>query len=119
MSTAEIDCGTIAYESTGPANGSPVVFVSGYWMGGQVWRQVSQPLAYLGLRCIAPTWPMGAHSQALRPGADRTIYGVADGVAQCLAALDLNDVVLVATTPAVWSRNLSRCTIPSGSAAGC
>ena len=95
MSTAEVDSGTIAYESTGPANGRPVVFVSGYWMGGQVWRQVSQPLAYLGLRCIAPTWPMGAHSQALRPGADRTIYGVADGVAQFLAALDLNDVVLV------------------------
>lgn len=37
----------------------------------------------------------GAHSQALRPGTDRTIYGVADVAAQFLAALDLNEVVLV------------------------
>ena len=49
----------------------------------------------LGLRCIAPTWPMGGHSQPLRPGADRTITGVAGIVAEVLTALDLQDVVLV------------------------
>jgi pimeloyl-ACP methyl ester carboxylesterase len=91
----EIDSGTIHYESAGPENGRPVVFVHGYWMGGQVWLQVSRRLADRGLRCIAPTWPMGAHSQPLRPGADRTITGVAGIVAEVLAALDLRDVVLV------------------------
>jgi pimeloyl-ACP methyl ester carboxylesterase len=95
MSTIEIGAGTIHYEATGPENGRPVVFVHGYMMGGQVWREVSVQLSALGLRCIAPTWPMGSHPQPLRPGADRTITGVADIVAEVLAALDLNDVVLV------------------------
>jgi pimeloyl-ACP methyl ester carboxylesterase len=95
MSTIDISAGTIHYEATGPENGRPVVFVHGYMMGGELWRPVSQRLARLGLRCIAPTWPLGAHPQPLRRGADRTIFGVAGIVAEVLAALDLEDVVLV------------------------
>jgi pimeloyl-ACP methyl ester carboxylesterase len=95
MSMIEIGAGTIHYEAMGPENGRPVVFVHGYMMGGQVWREVSRQLAEFGLRCIAPTWPMGSHPQPLRRGADRTIAGVADIVADVLAALDLEDVVLV------------------------
>src|SRR3984957_10559738 len=95
MSTIDISAGTIHYEATGPENGRPVVFVHGYMMGGELWRPVSQRLASLGLRCIAPTWPLGAHPQPLRRGADRTIFGVARIVAEVLAALDLEDVVLV------------------------
>jgi pimeloyl-ACP methyl ester carboxylesterase len=95
MSTIDINAGTIHYEVTGPENGRPVVFVHGYMMGGQLWRQVSERLAGLGLRCFAPTWPLGAHPEPLRPGADRTITGVAGIVADVLAALDLEDVVVV------------------------
>jgi len=95
MSTIDISAGAIHYEATGPQNGRPVVFVHGYMMGGQLWRQVSERLAGLGLRCIAPTWPLGAHPEPLRPGADRTITGVAGIVAEVLAAFDLEDVVLV------------------------
>jgi pimeloyl-ACP methyl ester carboxylesterase len=95
MPTIEINSGTIHYEETGPENGRPVVFVHGYWMGGQVWRPVSRRLAELGLRCIAPTWPMGAQSQPLHPNADRTITGVAGIVAEVLERLDLRDVVVV------------------------
>lgn len=95
MPTIEISAGTIHYEATGPESGRPVVFVHGYWMGGQVWRQVGERLADLGLRCVAPTWPLGAHPQPLRRGADRTITGVAGIVADVLEALDLEDVVLV------------------------
>ncbi|SOJ52607.1 Haloalkane dehalogenase [Mycobacterium simulans] len=95
MSTIDISGGTIHYEATGPESGRPVVFVHGYLMGGQLWRQVGERLAARGLRCIAPTWPLGAHPQPLRPGADRTITGVARIVADVLAALDLEDVVLV------------------------
>jgi pimeloyl-ACP methyl ester carboxylesterase len=95
MSTIDINAGTIHYEATGPENGRPVVFVHGYMMGGQLWRQVSERLAEVGLRCIAPTWPLGAHPEPLRPDADRTINGVAGMVADVLAALDLRDVVLV------------------------
>ena len=95
MPTIDINAGTIHYEATGPENGRPVVFVHGYMMGGELWRQVSERLAGLGLRCIAPTWPLGAHPKPLRPGADRTITGVAGMVADTLAALNLEDVVLV------------------------
>ena len=95
MPTIDISAGTIHYEATGPDNGRPVVFVHGYMMGGELWRQVGQRLAGQGLRCIAPTWPLGAHPEPLRPGADRTITGVAKIVADTIAALDLDDVVLV------------------------
>jgi pimeloyl-ACP methyl ester carboxylesterase len=95
MSTIDISAGTIHYEATGPEGGRPVVFVHGYMMGAQLWREVGVRLADRGLRCIAPTWPLGAHPQALRRGADRTINGVAGIVADVLAALDLEDVVLV------------------------
>ena len=95
MPTIDISAGTIHYEATGPESGRPVVFVHGYLMGSQLWRQVSQRLAERGLRCIAPTWPLGAHPEPLRPGADRTITGVAGIVAEFLTALDLEDVVLV------------------------
>lgn len=95
MPIIEINSGTIHYEETGPENGRPVVFVHGYWMGGQVWRQVSRRLAELGLRCIVPTWPMGAQSQPLHPNADRTITGVAGIVAEVFEGLDLRDVVIV------------------------
>src|SRR6185312_17341339 len=95
MSTIDTSAGTIHYEATGPDNGRPVVFVHGYMMGRELWRQVSQRLAGQGLRCIAPTWPLGAHPEPLRPGADRTITGVAQIVADTLEALDLDDVVLV------------------------
>jgi pimeloyl-ACP methyl ester carboxylesterase len=64
-------------------------------MGGDLWRQVGTRLAARGLRCIAPTWPLGVHPEPLRPGADRSIEGVAAIVADTLAALDLADVVLV------------------------
>ncbi|ORA14761.1 alpha/beta fold hydrolase [Mycobacterium asiaticum] len=95
MPTIDISAGIIHFEATGPENGRPVVFVHGYMMGGQLWGPVSEQLAGRGLRCIAPTWPLGAHPAPLRRGADRTITGVAGIVAEVLAALDLEDVVLV------------------------
>ncbi|MDH6247120.1 alpha/beta hydrolase [Mycobacterium sp. OTB74] len=95
MSIIEINAGTIHFEEFGPKDGRPVVFVHGYMMGGQLWRQVSARLGARGLRCIAPTWPLGAHPEPLRPGADRSIQGVAGMVAETLTALDLHDVVLV------------------------
>lgn len=95
MPTIDISAGTIHYEAIGPETGRPVVFVHGFMMGGQLWRQVSERLADRGLRCLAPTWPLGAHLEPLRPGADRSITGVAGIVADFLAALDLTDVVLV------------------------
>ena len=48
-----------------------------------------------GFRCLAPTWPLGAHRTPMRPGADLSPRGVARVVVSFLDALDLTDVVLV------------------------
>ena len=95
MHTVELTGGTIHYETVGPQTGRPVVFIHGYAMGASLWRPLSARLAQKGLRCIAPTWPLGAHPQAMRASADLTMSGVAAMVAEFLAAAELEDVVLV------------------------
>ena len=95
MPTITLDAGTIHYDVTGPAEGRPVVFVHGYEMASSLWGPLSERLSARGLRCFAPTWPLGSHPEPLRPGADRTLPGVAAMVDAFLAALDLHDVVLV------------------------
>lgn len=95
MPTVDIDAGTIHYDTAGPSDGRPVLFVHGYAMGASMWGPVSERLAARNLRCIAPNWPLGAHPTALRPGADRTLPGIAAMVDAFMAALDLDDVILV------------------------
>jgi hypothetical protein len=95
MPTVGLDSGTIHYENAGPADGRPVVFVHGYAMGASLWRPLSGRLAGRGLRCIAPTWPLGAHPEPMRDGADVTMAGVAAMIAELLERLELQDVVLV------------------------
>lgn len=95
MPTVDIDAGTIHYDTAGPQNGRPVLFVHGYAMGASLWGPLSARLAARGLRCIAPNWPLGAHPSALRAGADRTLPGIAAMVDAFMAALALEDVVLV------------------------
>lgn len=87
--------GTIHYRETGPADGPPVVFVHGLLVNGALWRKVVPELDG-ELRCIVPDWPLGSHEIALERGADRTPAGMADLIADFIAALDLEDVTLVA-----------------------
>jgi pimeloyl-ACP methyl ester carboxylesterase len=95
MPTVELHHATIHYDAVGPDTGRPVVFVHGYAMGGDLWEPLVARLAARGLRCLAPTWPLGAHAVPLHPGADATLAGVAATVGAFLEALDLTDVVLV------------------------
>ncbi|WP_328303068.1 alpha/beta fold hydrolase [Actinomycetospora sp. NBC_00405] len=95
MPTVDLDHTTLHYSETGPDTGRPVVFVHGYAMGGSLWGPLAARLAERGLRCLAPTWPLGAHPTPCGPGADRTLPGVAATVGAFLEALDLRDVVLV------------------------
>ncbi len=64
-------------------------------MGASLWRPLSERLAGWGSVCLAPTWPLGAHSEPMREGAEMTMEGVAAMVAEFLDALELEDVVLV------------------------
>ena len=95
MPTVTLNAGTIHYENAGPPDGRPVVFIHGYSMGSSLWRPLSERLAARGFSCLAPTWPLGAHTEPMREGAELTMEGVAAIVGELLHALALEDVVLV------------------------
>ncbi len=93
MASIELTAGTIHYDEVG--SGRPVICVHGYLMGGDLWSELGSRLADRGLRCLMPTWPLGAHPDAMKPGADVSPRGVAAIIAEFLEALELEDVVLV------------------------
>ncbi len=95
MPTITLNAGTIHYETAGPSDGRPVVFVHGYSMGSSLWRPLSERLAACGFSCLAPTWPLGAHTEPMRSGSELTMEGIAAMVGESLDALALDDVVLV------------------------
>jgi pimeloyl-ACP methyl ester carboxylesterase len=95
MPTVTLSTGTIHYEKSGPEDGRPIVFIHGYAMGASLWRGLSERLSGRGLQCIAPTWPLGAHTKPMREGAELTMEGIAALVGELLDSLELTDVVLV------------------------
>ena len=95
MPTVTLDAGTIHYDVTGPAQGRPVVFVHGYSMASSLWGPLATRLGDRGLRCFAPTWPLGGAPGAAAARRGPTLPGIAAMVDAFLAALDLDDVVLV------------------------
>ena len=95
MPTVTLNAGTIHYENAGPPDGRPVVFIHGYSMGSSLWRPLSEQLAARGFSCLAPTWPLGAHTEPMREGAELTMEGIAAIVGELLHALALENVVLV------------------------
>jgi pimeloyl-ACP methyl ester carboxylesterase len=95
MPSVTLTAGSIHYDRSGPDDGRPVVFIHGYVMGRSLWRPLTGRLAKAGFSCIAPTWPLGGHEEAMRAEAELTMEGVAAMVAEFLDALELEDVVLV------------------------
>src|ERR1700684_1579887 len=95
MPTVTLNAGTIHYETAGSSDGRPVVFIHGYTMGSSLWRPLSERLATRGFSCLAPTWPLGAHTEPMLDGAELTMEGIAAMVGELLDALALEDVVLV------------------------
>jgi pimeloyl-ACP methyl ester carboxylesterase len=95
MPAVTLSAGTIHYEKSGPDEGRPIVFIHGYTMASSLWRPLTERLAGWGSLCLAPTWPLGAHREPMREGAELTMEGIAALVNEFLEALDLHDVVLV------------------------
>lgn len=91
----DLPAGTVHYRESGPADGPVVVFVHGFLVDDTLWSDVPERLAARGFRTLAPTWPLGAHMTAMRPGADLSPRGVARIIRSFLDELDLRDVVLV------------------------
>jgi pimeloyl-ACP methyl ester carboxylesterase len=95
MPSVTLSSGAIHYETSGPPDGRPVVFVHGYAMGSSLWRPLSERLSTQGSLCFAPTWPLGAHTEPMREHAELTMEGIAAIVGEFLDSLGLEDVVLV------------------------
>ncbi len=89
-----LEQGDLRYYETGA--GRPVVFVHGILTNADLWRAVVPGVAAAGFRCLAPDWPLGGHEVPMRPDAELGPVGIADLIAEFLAALDLRDVILVA-----------------------
>lgn len=94
MPHVSLEPGTIHYTDDGPPDAPVIVLLHGVLVDGRLWRKVVPALAATH-RVIVPDLPLGAHSIALAPHAERTPAGVARLVAELLAALDLHDVTLV------------------------
>jgi pimeloyl-ACP methyl ester carboxylesterase len=95
MPGVTLSTGTIHCENSGPADGRPLVFIHGYAMGSSLWQGLTEKLGDRGFNCLAPTWPLGAHSEPMRPEAELTMEGIAAMVGELLDRLQLEDVVLV------------------------
>lgn len=89
----DIPAGAINYRDRG--SGSPIVFVHGVGVNGDLWRHVAPRLAG-SHRCITPDLPWGSHSVPLKPDADLSLPGMARITADFLDALVLDDVTIVA-----------------------
>lgn len=97
MPTVALEHATIDYREWGPTDSShpPVLFVHGMINSGLLWGGVAEQLARQGFRCIAPTWPLGAHTIPVNAGADLSPLGVATMINEFMSALDLSEVTLV------------------------
>jgi len=89
----DIPDGAVSYRDNG--EGPPIVFVHGVGVNGDLWRHVAPHLAG-SHRCITPDLPWGSHSMPLHPDADLSLPGMARITADFLAALDLDNVTIVA-----------------------
>lgn len=87
-----MDLDGVTVRSVVSGDGPTVVFVHGVWVCGSLWDDVIARLD--GLRCVAPTWPLGAHADPA-PTADLSARATARRIPALLEALDLRDVTLV------------------------
>ncbi|MDT5007163.1 MAG: hypothetical protein QOJ95_4322 [Mycobacterium sp.] len=89
---ARVDGLDIEYTDTG--SGPTVLFVHGVYVTGALWNDVAAELGE-GYRCIAPTWPLGAHSTKTN-GADIGAEAASRRFVHFMEKLDLTDVTVVA-----------------------
>ena len=92
--TVELSSGPIGYRERG--EGDPVLFVHGLLVNADLWRTVAPVVSSAGFRCIAPDWPLGAHTRPMRAAADLSPSGIVELMREFLDHLDLDTVTLVA-----------------------
>jgi pimeloyl-ACP methyl ester carboxylesterase len=93
VNEVELSTGRIQFRDTG--DGPVIVFVHGVFVNGTLWQNVIDQLGG-NFRCIAPDWPLGAHTVPMSADADVSPLGVARLIREFVEELDLHDVTLVA-----------------------
>lgn len=96
MKSVDVTAGTLEYRDEGDPTGPPVVLLHGLLMNDSQWDLVL-PLLPAGHRYLLPVLPFGGHRVPMRDGADLTMPGMVNVVADFLDALDLTGVDLVVT----------------------
>lgn len=91
-----LPAGRVRVREVGPEGAPTLLFVHGLLVDGRVWDSVVAELADR-YRCILPDLPLGAHRTAMAPDADLTPEGIATLLDGIVAALDLDDVTVVAS----------------------
>jgi pimeloyl-ACP methyl ester carboxylesterase len=94
VTTPKVRVDGLDVEYTDTGQGPTVLFVHGVYVTGALWNDVVAELGD-GFRCIAPTWPLGAHSTPT-DGADLGAEAAARRIVHFIEALDLTDVTVVA-----------------------
>jgi len=97
LSTDEVklsDGSRLALLSSGPADGEPIILLHGIPTGSELWREVMLKLAEEGYRCYAPDLP-GYGRTRVRSGADYSIFGAAQLVANWFETAGFQDVWLI------------------------
>lgn len=91
----EVNGRTMAYVEVGPANGRPVLLLSGNPTWGFLYREFFAPLASAGYRAIAPDWVGAGYSDHPRLDSALTFpHHIADLVS-FIDQLELNGFVIV------------------------
>ncbi|MDT5045640.1 MAG: hypothetical protein QOG75_1493, partial [Mycobacterium sp.] len=94
MTTQKVRVDGLDIEYTDTGTGPTVLFVHGVYVTGALWNDVVAELGN-GFRCVAPTWPLGAHSTST-DGADLGAEAAARRIVHFMEQLDLTDVTVVA-----------------------
>ena len=87
-----IELGGMTVEYTETGSGPTILFIHGVYVGGALWSETIKMLD--GVRCIAPTLPLGAH-QIPSKGADVSTRATIVRILDMIEALDLHEVTLV------------------------
>ncbi|HEY7890681.1 MAG TPA: alpha/beta hydrolase [Solirubrobacteraceae bacterium] len=91
--TIDLPQGQVRYRDLGA--GEAILFIHGLLVDGTLWRKVT-PHLQDQYRCIVPDWPLGSHQVGLADAADRSPRGIANLIADFMAALELENVTVVA-----------------------
>ena len=92
--THDTSFGPLTVRDSG-GDGPVVLLIHGLLVDGRLWDRVAEPLAASGLRVIVPDLPLGAHTQAVRSGADVSPRGIARLIDELATSMELRDVTLV------------------------